>query len=131
MPTTKKSRNLNSIPNPGNSRQQFSDVEILKRRRLDELMNYWNTLRNKDVIEMLADPSSDEFFGAIVQLAVRDYGVQQNQLAKYLGISPSTVGRWADGAALPPLYAREKVAAAIADLVELEIRARQESFLLA
>ena len=131
MATQRKKPTVNRAHAPNHSGAPVSDVTSLKRRRLDELLNYRNTLGDKNVRDLLSQPGTDDFFCAIVELAIRDYGVQQNHLAKYLGISPSTVGRWADGLALPPIYAREKVAEAILELITVEIEGRKESFLIA
>ena len=87
-------------------------------RRRGERLSFLASLRSPDFSEASVD---QEFFRVMVSLAVNDYGVSRKRIAETLGTSEATIGRWAAGASLPPLYIRRQIGNVIAIILESDL----------
>lgn len=54
------------------------------------------------------DPSSQEYFSGAVKIALNEYDIPVLEIATKFQVADSTIGRWANGTAVPhPLFRQE------------------------
>lgn len=88
--------------------------EMLRARRRSERAAFIEALKNPSLLPLLQD---NEVFATLVDLAINDYGLSQNELARAVRVHPSAVTRWSAGDSAPRGYARPIVVATIAELL--------------
>jgi hypothetical protein len=67
----------------------------------------------------------DNLFATIVDLAIREYGIRQAELARQLKVSAPAVARWSKQINLPATYARPSIVGKIASIIKLHIDAQE------
>ncbi len=96
----------------------FSFTEKLLETRRDEIRAFAIALKNEEFLSFISTPEGDESFGDLIELAIREYGVSQREVATATSATPSTVSRWMNGQSLPPRYARKSIVEAIAMIID-------------
>lgn len=119
----------NVLKKPGTRGGQDHDVDLdlvplLSERRKSELQTFLIALHNNFLMEHVCSPAGSNQFAKIVQLAIKDYGVQQSDLARACGYDVATVGRWATGKSIPKHPVRRHVLERIAMLIEHDLNMR-------
>lgn len=99
-------------------------VPSLAKRRRSEMEAFLVALRSDFLRQHICSPDGSVQFALLVQLAIRDYGVQQSDLARACEYDVATVGRWANGKSIPKHPVRAHVIDRIAMLIEHDLKTR-------
>lgn len=75
--------------------------------------------------EALAATQDDTLFIQMLSASIQLYGVKKARLAERLEKSPATIGRWEDGASLPPVYGRPAIMQVVASIMREHIENEQ------
>lgn len=95
-----------------------SFTEKLLKTRRNEIKAFSIALRDEHFLNFLSKPEGDEAFGDMIELAVKEYGVSQREIAAATDATTPTVSRWMNGVSTPPRYARKGVVEAIAMIID-------------
>ena len=98
-----------------------SDVSFTERlleTRRNEIKAFSIALRNEQFLNFVATPEGDDAFRDFLELAVREYGVSQKEIAAAISTSTATVSRWIGGSTSPPCYGRKSIVEAVAMIID-------------
>jgi hypothetical protein len=95
-----------------------SFTEKLLETRRNELKAFSIALRDEGFLNFISTPEGDQSFCELIELAVREYGVSQREIATATDATPSTISRWISGQSAPPRYARKSIVEAIAMIID-------------
>lgn len=95
-----------------------SFTEKLLETRRNEIKAFSIALRDEHFLKFLSSTEGDEAFGEVVELAVKEYGVSQKEIATATNSTPSTVSRWMNKGNSPPRFTRNSIVEAIAMIID-------------
>jgi len=95
-----------------------------QQRSLGALTAFRKQIRDARVIQGVQE--DDDLFCTVVDLATREYGIRQAELARELKVSPPAVARWARQINLPATYARPSVIEKIGSMIDEHIEAQRK-----
>lgn len=98
-----------------------SDVSFTERlldTRRNEIKAFSIALRDKHFLDFISSADGDEAFSDVVELAVKEYGVSQKEIALSANTTPSTVSRWMNKGACPPRFTRKSIVEAIGMIID-------------
>lgn len=93
-------------------------TEKLLETRRSEVKAFAIALRDKQFLDYIATEDGDETFSDLIQLAVKEYGVSQREIALATNSTASTVSRWMSGNAAPARYTRKSIVEAIGMIID-------------
>jgi ribosome-binding protein aMBF1 (putative translation factor) len=95
-----------------------SFTEKLLETRRNEIKAFSIALRDEGFLNFISTPEGDHSFCEFIELAIREYGVSQREVATATNATPSTISRWMSGQSMPPRYARKSIVEAIAMIID-------------
>lgn len=97
---------------------EASVTERLLKTRRNEIQAFAIALRDDAFLNFISTSEGSESFSDVVELAVKEYGVSQREVASSTDVSTATVSRWMNGQSLPPRYVRKNIVEAIGMIID-------------